>query len=39
MVLVSFNSNGMEIYISTSSLKEEGRVQVKEEKTVNLGKA
>jgi hypothetical protein len=33
MVLVSFNSNRMEIYISISSIKEE------EEKSINLGKA
>jgi hypothetical protein len=43
MVLVSFNSNRMEIYISISSLKEEDKeVQIKEEeeeKSVNLGKA
>ena len=42
MVLVSFNSNRMEIYISISSLKEEDKeVQIKdeeEEKSVNLGK-
>ena len=43
MVLVSFNSNRMEIYISISSLKEEDKeVQIEEEeeeKSVNLGKA
>ena len=42
MVLVSFNSNGIEIYISISSLKEEQEkgVQIKkEEKSINLGKA
>jgi hypothetical protein len=43
MVLVSFKSNRMEIYISISSLKEEDKeVQIKEEeeeKSVNLGKA
>jgi hypothetical protein len=39
MVLVSFNSNNMEIYISISSLKEEGVQIKKEEKSINLGKA
>ena len=43
MVLVSFNSNRMEIYISISPLKEEDKeVQIKEEeeeKSINLGKA
>ena len=41
MALVSFNSNRMEIYISTSSIKEEVKgVQIKkEEKSINLGKA
>ena len=41
MVLVSFNSNSMEIYISISPLKEEDKgVQIKkEEKSINLGKA
>jgi hypothetical protein len=41
MVLVSFNSNRMEIYISISSIREEHKgVQIKEEeKSINLGKA
>ena len=41
MVLVSFNSNSMEIYISISPLKEEDKgVQIKkEEKSINLDKA
>jgi hypothetical protein len=40
MVLVSFNSNRMDIYISISSIKEEDEgVQIKEEKSVNLDKA
>jgi hypothetical protein len=40
MVLVNFNSNRMEIYISISSIKDKV-VQIKEEekRSINLGKA
>ena len=43
MVLVNFNSNRMEIYISISSIKEEDKeVQIKEEeeekRNINLGR-
>jgi hypothetical protein len=42
MVLVNFNSNRMEIYISISSIKEEDKVvQIKEEekRSINLDKS